>query len=63
MSAATPTREGQQWQCGSCGFVYDEAQGWPSEGIAAGTHWNQLPADWRCPDCSASTDDFSEVVF
>lgn len=46
------------WQCGSCGFVYDEAEGWPSEGIAHGTPWAQVPDDWRCPDCSSSKDDF-----
>lgn len=47
-----------QWQCGSCSFIYDEAQGWPAEGIAPGTPWAQVPEDWRCPDCSSSKDDF-----
>jgi len=49
------------WQCGSCGFVYNEAQGWPSEGIAPGTAWAQVPDDWRCPDCSSSKDDFVQA--
>lgn len=53
-----PTRHTDAWQCGSCGFVYDEAEGWPSEGIAPGTPWAQVPEDWRCPDCSSSKDDF-----
>ena len=35
-----------QWQCGSCSFIYDEAQGWPAEGIAPGTPWAQVPDDW-----------------
>lgn len=48
----------QTWECGSCGFVYDEPEGWPSEGIAPGTPWAQVPDDWRCPDCSSSKDDF-----
>ncbi|MGL4996104.1 MAG: rubredoxin, partial [Deefgea sp.] len=29
----------KQWQCVVCGFIYDEAIGLPSEGIAAGTAW------------------------
>ncbi len=50
-----------QWQCGSCNFIYDEAQGWPSEGIPPGTHWADVPEDWRCPDCSSSKDDFEPI--
>lgn len=50
-----------RWSCGSCGFVYDEGEGWPSEGIAPGTPWAQVPADWRCPDCSSSKDDFVQT--
>lgn len=57
----TPSAAQTQWQCGSCSFVYDEAQGWPSEGIAPGTPWAQVPEDWRCPDCSSSKDDFSAL--
>lgn len=55
VKTARPTHP---WECGSCGFVYDEAQGWPSEGIEPGTPWAQVPDDWRCPDCSSSKDDF-----
>jgi len=35
--------------CG--GFIYHEAEGWPDEGIAAGTRWKDIPDDWKCPDC------------
>jgi rubredoxin len=52
-----------QWQCGSCNFTYDEAQGWPQEGIAPGTRWEAVPQDWRCPDCSSSKEDFEPVEF
>ena len=27
----------KKWQCVVCGFIYDEAEGWPDEGIAPGT--------------------------
>jgi rubredoxin len=47
--------------CIVCGFVYDEAQGRPEEGIAAGTLWSAVPDDWACPDCGVAKVDF-EVV-
>jgi rubredoxin len=48
----------RKWKCACCGFVYDEAQGWPDEGIAPGTRWADVPGDWSCPDCGASKGDF-----
>lgn len=49
------------WICQVCGFVYDEAEGWPAEGIAAGTRWADVPDDWSCPDCGAAKADFAMV--
>ena len=46
------------WQCSLCAFVYDEAAGLPEEGIAPGTRWEDVPATWSCPDCSAGKSDF-----
>ena len=46
--------------CTICGFVYEEANGIPSAGIAPGTKWEDLPADWACPLCKASKSDFKE---
>ena len=43
--------------CIICGWVYDEKEGWPEEGIAPGTKWEDVPDDWVCPDCGASKDD------
>lgn len=48
----------KKWQCVVCGFVYDEAKGLPAEGIAAGTKWEDIPDDWKCPDCSVGKSDF-----
>ena len=39
------------WMCVVCGFIYDEAEGLPEEGIAPGTRWEDIPDDWVCPDC------------
>lgn len=47
-----------KWQCVVCGLIYDEALGWPEEGIPAGTRWADVPADWICPDCGVSKADF-----
>jgi rubredoxin len=49
-------------RCLLCGFEYDEAVGWPEEGIAAGTRWDDIPDDWSCPDCGAAKRDFAMVV-
>lgn len=53
----------RSWECVLCGFVYDEAQGLPEDGIAPGTRWEDVPADWTCPDCAAPKADFSELEF
>jgi rubredoxin len=48
----------KKWQCIVCGFIYDEAEGLPDEGIEAGTKWEDIPEDWCCPECGVSKDDF-----
>ena len=49
------------WVCVVCGFVYEEAEGRPEEGIPAGTRWEDVPDSWRCPDCDAAKEDFEMV--
>lgn len=44
--------------CIVCGYMYDEALGWPDDGIAAGTLWQDVPDDWVCPECGVSKDMF-----
>ena len=48
----------RQWVCMFCGFVYDEAEGLPDHGIAAGTRFEDLPDDWKCPDCDSGKSEF-----
>lgn len=48
----------RRWQCTNCGHIYDEALGEPSEGIPAGTRWEDVPDTWTCPECGASKADF-----
>ncbi len=49
----------RRWKCQVCGFVYDEAAGLPEDGIPPGTRWQDVPADWSCPDCGARKEDFA----
>lgn len=49
------------YQCVVCGYIYDEAQGWPQDGIAAGTKWEDVPDTWVCPDCGVGKADFEMV--
>lgn len=49
------------WMCLICGWVYDEAEGAPDEGIAPGTRWDDVPMNWTCPECGARKDDFEMV--
>lgn len=49
------------WMCVLCGFMYEEANGMPDEGIPAGTRWEDVPEDWVCPECSATKADFEMV--
>ena len=53
----------RKWQCIVCGLIYDEALGWPEDGIEPGTAWEDVPADWLCPDCGVGKDDFEMVAF
>ncbi len=46
--------------CSICGFIYDEASGYPDGGISPGTIWNDVPASFVCPLCGASKTDFKE---
>lgn len=57
----TSTEEFKTWMCLICGWVYDEANGLPDEGIAPGTRWAQVPMNWTCPECGARKEDFEMV--
>jgi len=48
----------RKWQCLVCGYIYDEAEGIPDEGIAPGTRFEDIPDSWECPDCGANKSDF-----
>lgn len=51
----------KKWLCIICGLIYDEAKGWPADGIAPGTRWQDVPDDWECPDCGVAKSDFEMI--
>lgn len=54
--------EFKTYMCLICGWIYDEEQGMPEDGIAKGTRWEDVPVNWTCPECGARKDDFDMVV-
>lgn len=52
----------KRYMCLLCGYIYDEEMGWPADGIAPCTSWEDVPEDWLCPDCGASKIDFEMVA-
>ncbi|MBK8815403.1 MAG: rubredoxin [Methylococcaceae bacterium] len=53
--------EYRKFECTVCGHVYDEAVGDPDSGIAPGTLWEDIPNDWRCPECGVDKNDFELI--
>jgi rubredoxin len=49
------------WQCRTCGYLYDEAEGDVGEGLAPGTRWADIPDSWICPLCGTAKADFDMV--
>jgi rubredoxin len=48
----------KRYRCTVCGWVYDPEVGVPERGIMPGIPFEQLPADFTCPECGASKEDF-----
>jgi rubredoxin len=49
----------KRYVCNVCGYVYDPQKGDPDHGVKAGTAFEDLPADWVCPECGVGKDEFS----
>ena len=56
--------DGRPWRtfmCVVCGFLYKEADGWPDDGIAPRTRWEDVSETWTCPDCGVAKADFEMI--
>ena len=59
-SLLNKTKTMEKYVCEVCGYVYDPAVGDPDNGIAPGTKFEDLPADWLCPLCGVGKEDFKK---
>ena len=51
----------KKFVCALCGYEYDIKAGDPDNGVEPETEFDEISADWVCPLCGASKDDFDEV--
>ena len=47
--------------CELCGYVYKVKAGDPENGVEPGTEFEDIDAEWTCPLCGASKEDFEAV--
>ncbi len=50
----------KKYVCSICGYIYDEAFGYPEGNISPGTIWTDVPSSFVCPLCGASKIEFNE---
>lgn len=50
-----------RYKCKICGYIYDPEVGDERSGIKAGTPFEDLPDDWRCPSCGAPKRSFVKI--
>jgi len=53
-------RQTGAWQCENCGFEYNKM--WGHGEFGPGTAFEDLPSNWRCPQCRVSKDKFAAVT-
>jgi rubredoxin len=63
VSSMSDVVEFKSWVCLICGWVYNESEGYPQDGLAPGTRFEDIPDNWRCPDCDVGKEDFVMVEF
>ncbi len=51
----------ENYECSACGYIYDPAVGDPDNGVNAGTKFDDLPADWVCPQCGVDKSFFQKL--
>ena len=51
----------KKYVCDVCGWVYDPAIGDPDNGVEPDTAFEDVPDDWKCPECFVGKEDFSPI--
>lgn len=54
-------QEMDRHECRACGYTYEPAKGDSRSDVPPGIAFEDLPPNWRCPVCGASTRQFSNV--
>jgi flavin reductase (DIM6/NTAB) family NADH-FMN oxidoreductase RutF len=49
------------WKCAVCGYQFQEALGDATNNIPAGTSFDSLPDNWKCPVCGTDKSDFYKL--
>lgn len=55
------SKGGSKYRCTVCGYVYDPQKGDPANGAKPGTSFEDLPDDWKCPECGVGKDKFEKI--
>ena len=50
-----------KYKCSVCGYIYDPELGDPESNIPPGTPFEKLPANWSCPICGATKEEFNKI--
>ncbi|MBE9177021.1 rubredoxin [Oculatella sp. LEGE 06141] len=50
-----------RFECNACGYVYEPLKGDDRASVPAGTAFESLSDDWRCPVCGARKRQFSNL--
>ena len=61
VEASEATEELHRHECGVCGYIYEPSIGDTKRNIPAGTPFEQIAADWRCPVCNAKKKVFADI--
>jgi rubredoxin len=61
VEASEATEELHRHECGVCGYIYEPSLGDTKRNIAAGTPFEEIAADWRCPVCNAKKKVFADI--
>ncbi len=48
-------------ECGVCGYIYEPANGDSKRNIPAGTAFEAIAEDWRCPVCNTKKKAFADI--
>ncbi len=51
----------KRYQCRDCIYAYNPLKGDPKQGIAPGTLFEDLPAEWKCPVCGVKKHRFKPL--